>query len=196
MTTSIKKKLVSPSDQVTSFDSNLSSSSRNTSSTDAGFRQKRRSTCQQHERFFDAISCLLDPVGFTLMLLLLGIFCCLHLSKLQRTTWRIIWASKSSWARLVWCKGAYSHLIFVQIVQSTTPIWGKSLNSAKCCALCIQKLIITLFPKNGFKQKIKKKHCLDIRWEEVTWEGGSETPDDCRMPWSKVKIVKFHIEIL
>lgn len=73
----------------------MSSTNRNTSSTDAGFRQKRRSTCQgkmQNERFFQPSSDAKMPA----CIVVAGIVVALLLHK---STTRIIWASKSSCAR-------------------------------------------------------------------------------------------------
>ena len=147
----------------------MSSTNRNISSTDAGFRQKRRSTCQgkmQNDMFFFS-----TIFGCKNVCLLLALSKLLHTS----TTWRIIWASKSSctwWVLMrrrasqlmsqLWFSTAskqqifvfvvlfeqwwpYSHLIIfiiVQIVvQNAQLIWGKSLNSGKYCALWIQNFI-------------------------------------------------------
>lgn len=164
----------------------MSSTNRNISSTDAGFRQKRRSTCQgkmQNEGFF-------QPSSDAKMLHV----CCLHCRNYTKVPhWRIIWARKSSctWWVLMrrrasqlmsqsWLSTAskqqifvfvvlfeqwwpYSHLIIVQIVvQNAQLIWGKSLNSGKYCALWTQNFTNyhLIAEKNGWN-----KHCLEMRWE-------------------------------
>lgn len=168
----------------------MSSTNRNISSTDAGFRQKRRSTCQgrcKMKGFFNHLQmrkCLL-----ALLLLALLLLCCY--TKVPH--WRIIWASKSSctWWVLMrrrasqlmsqsWLSTAskqqifvfvvlfeqwwpYSHLIIVQIVvQNAQLIWGKSLNSGKYCALWTQNFTNyhLIAENNGWN-----KHCLEMRWE-------------------------------